>query len=50
LDGVGAEDEGGEGPVVVLGAIDLVTGACTVGYGQAGPLPPEPARPFKRQK
>jgi hypothetical protein len=50
LDEVGAEDEGGEGPVVVLGAVDLVTGACTVGYGQAGPLPPEPARPFSRQR
>ena len=49
LDGVGAEDEEGGGPVFVLGAVDLVTGACTVGYGQAGPLPPEPARPFKRQ-
>jgi len=37
------EDEGGEGPVVVLGAVDLVTGRCTVGYGQAGP--PRPASP-----
>jgi hypothetical protein len=50
LDEVGAEDEGGGGRVVVLGAVDLVTGACTVGYGQAGPLPPEPARPFRRQR
>lgn len=49
-DEVEAEDEGGEGPVVVLGAVDLVTGVCTVGYGQAGPLPPEPARPFRRQR
>ncbi|MBV8856579.1 MAG: hypothetical protein JOZ02_06445 [Acidobacteria bacterium] len=47
-DEVGAEDEGGEGPFVVLGAVDLVTGECTVGYGQAGPLPP--ARPFRRQR
>jgi hypothetical protein len=49
-DEVGAEDEGGEGPVVTLGAVDLVTGECTVGYGQAGPLPPVPARPFRRQR
>jgi hypothetical protein len=49
-DEVGAEDEEGEGPVVVLGAVDLVTGQCTVGYGQAGPLPPEPARPFRRHR
>lgn len=40
LDEVEAEDEEGAGPVVVLGAVDLVTGECTVGYGQAGPLPP----------
>ncbi len=50
LDEIGTEDEGGEGPVVVLGAIDLVTGECTVGYGQAGPLPPEPARPVRRHR
>ncbi len=43
LDEVEEEDEEGEGPVVMLGAVDLVTGVCTVGYGQAGPLPPEPA-------
>lgn len=50
LDEVEAEDEEGGSVVFVLGAVDLVTGACTVGYGQAGPLPPEPARPFKRQR
>ena len=50
LDEVGIEDEEGEGPVVVLGAVDLSTGECTVGYGQAGPLPPEPARPHRRQR
>jgi hypothetical protein len=50
LDEVETEDEGGEGPVVVLGAVDLVTGECTVGYGQAGPLPPEPAPPFTRHR
>jgi len=49
-DEVGGEDEEGEGPVVVLGAVDLVTGECTVGYGQAGPRPPEPARPLSRQR
>lgn len=50
LDEVETEDEGGEGPVVVLGAVDLVTGECTFGYGQAGPLPPEPARPVRRHR
>ena len=49
-DEVETEDEEGEGPVVVLGAVDLVTGECSVGYGQAGPVPPKPARPIKRQK
>jgi len=49
-DEVETEDEGGEGPVVVLGAVDLVTGECTVGYGQAGPLPPAPARPVRRHR
>lgn len=49
-DEVEEEDEEGEGPVVVLGAVDLVTGECTVGYGQAGPLPPEPARPIRRHR
>ena len=44
------DDEEGDGPVVVLGAVDLVTGECTVGYGQAGPRPPEPARPLRRQR
>jgi hypothetical protein len=49
-DKVEAEDEEGEGPVIMLGAVDLVTGECSVGYGQAGPLPPEPARrPTKRR-
>jgi hypothetical protein len=50
LDVVEAEDGEGGGPVVVLGAVDLVTGECTVGYGQAGPLPPAPARPVRRQR
>jgi hypothetical protein len=49
-DEIEAEDEEGEGPVVVLGAVDLVTGECSVGYGQSGPVPPQPARPIKRQK
>ncbi|MBV9925215.1 MAG: hypothetical protein JOZ96_09395 [Acidobacteria bacterium] len=49
-DEVEAEDEGGEGPVYVLGAVNLVTGECTVGYGRAGPLPPEPARPPRRRR
>ena len=49
-DEVEAEDEEGEGPVVVLGAVDLVTGECSVGYGQVGPLPPAPARPVRRHK
>jgi hypothetical protein len=44
-DEVESEDEEGEGPVIMLGAVDLVTGECSVGYGQAGPLPPKPARP-----
>jgi hypothetical protein len=43
MDEVEEDEEGGEGPVVVLGAVDLVTGRCTVGYGQAGP--PRPASP-----
>lgn len=50
VDKVEDEDEEGEGPVVVLGAVDLVTGECTVGYGQAGPVPPEPARPIRRHR
>src|SRR5215213_1811277 len=50
LDEVETEDEEGGGPVVVLGAVDLVTGECTVGYGQAGPLPPEPARRVRRRR
>jgi hypothetical protein len=42
-DEVEEEDEGGDGTVVVLGAVDLSTGECTVGRGQAGPpLPPRP--------
>ena len=48
-DVVEEEDEGGEGFVVVLGAVDLVTGECSVGYGQAGPVPPKPARPRGRK-
>ena len=31
------EDEGDDGVVVLLGAVDLLTGKCTVGRGQAGP-------------
>ena len=49
-DEVEVEDEEGEGPVVVLGAVDLVTGECSVGYGQAGPPPPAPARPVRRHR
>lgn len=45
VDEVESEDEEGEGPVIVLGAVDLVTGECSVGYGQSGPSPPKPARP-----
>lgn len=40
----------GASPVILLGAVDLVTGECAVGYGQAGPLPPGPARPSGRQR
>jgi hypothetical protein len=36
-------------PVVKLGVVDLVTGECSVGYGQVGPLPPKEARPVRRQ-
>jgi len=36
------------GPVVKLGAVDLVTGECSVGYGLTGPLPPKEARPVRR--
>ncbi|HEX7314447.1 MAG TPA: hypothetical protein VF297_11015 [Pyrinomonadaceae bacterium] len=49
VDEIEAEDEEGEGPVVVLGAVNLVTGECSVGYGQAGPMPPKPARPRVRK-
>jgi hypothetical protein len=49
VDEIEAEDEEGEGPVVVLGAVDLVTGECSVGYGQAGPMPPKPVRPRGRK-
>jgi hypothetical protein len=49
-DKVEAEDEEGEGPVVMLGAVDLVTGECSVGYGQAGPMPPKMARPNRRHR
>jgi hypothetical protein len=31
------EDEGGDRIIVLLGAVDLSTGKCTVGRGQAGP-------------
>jgi hypothetical protein len=44
-DKVEEEDEGGAGVVVLLGAVDLSNGKCTVGRGQAGPpVPPRPAR------
>lgn len=49
-DVVEEEDEEGEGPVIKLGAVNLVTGECSVGYGQAGPVPPAPARPGRRQR
>jgi hypothetical protein len=38
----------GPSPAILLGAVDLVTGECTVGYGQTGPLPPAP--PGVRQR
>ncbi|HEX6186182.1 MAG TPA: hypothetical protein VFZ44_19995 [Pyrinomonadaceae bacterium] len=41
-DKVDEEEEGGDGVVVLLGAVDLSTGRCTVGRGQAGP--PRPTR------
>jgi hypothetical protein len=47
-DVVESEDEEGEGPVIMLGTVDLVTGECSVGYGQAGPMPPKVARPIRR--
>lgn len=44
-DKVAEEDEGGDGVVVLLGAVDLSNGKCTVGRGQAGPpVPPRPGR------
>jgi len=44
-DKVEEEDEGGDGVVILLGAVDLSTGKCTVGRGQAGPpVPPRPGR------
>jgi hypothetical protein len=46
-DEVGEEDEGGDGPVVLLGAVDLSNGKCTVGRGQAGP--PVAPRPRARR-
>ncbi|HEX8337369.1 MAG TPA: hypothetical protein VF621_11610 [Pyrinomonadaceae bacterium] len=36
------------GPVVKLGTVDLVTGECSVGYGQSGPLPPKEPPPARR--
>ena len=36
-DTVGEEDEGGDRGVLLLGAVDLSTGKCTVGRGQSGP-------------
>ena len=50
VDEIEAEDEEGEGPFIMIGAVDLVTGECSVGYGQAGPLPPTPARPVRRHR
>ena len=37
------------GAVVMLGAVDLVTGECSVGYGQSGSTPPKPVRPRRRK-
>lgn len=37
-------------PVVLLGAVDLVTGECSVGYGRAGATAPELPRRPGRQK
>lgn len=34
--------KGGPSPVLLLGAVDLVTGECTVGHGQAGSPKPSP--------
>lgn len=48
-DKVDEEDEGGDGVIVLLGAVDLSTGECTVGRGQAGPpRPPQPRAPLTR--
>ncbi|MET0625532.1 MAG: hypothetical protein ABW250_21535 [Pyrinomonadaceae bacterium] len=44
-DTVDEEDEGGDGVVVLFGAVDLSDGSCTVGRGQVGP----PAAPGTRQ-
>lgn len=49
-DVVEEDDEGGEGPVIMLGAVNLVTGDCSVGYGQAGPVPPKVARPRAKSR
>ncbi|HEV7892513.1 MAG TPA: hypothetical protein VGP08_18010 [Pyrinomonadaceae bacterium] len=39
------EDEGGDGSIPLLGAVDLSNGKCTVGRGQSGPpVPPQPRR------
>lgn len=38
------------GAVTVLGTVNLVTGECSVGYGQTGPLPPKLPRPRARQR
>lgn len=37
-------------PVVMLGAVDLVTGECSVGYGQVGPPKPKPAGASRLQR
>lgn len=36
-DTVEEDDEGGDGVVVLFGAVDLSNGSCTIGRGQAGP-------------
>lgn len=36
--------------VLLLGAVDLVTGECSVGYGRAGALPPKLPRRFRKRR
>jgi hypothetical protein len=46
-DVVGRSRRKGKRPVLLLGAVDLSTGRCTVGRGQVGP-PVQPQRPARR--